>query len=234
MFAESVSYPAAFIAGLLSFFSPCVLPLIPAYFTFITGFSLEELTTRRDMEIRRKVILATIAFVSGFSLVFIFLGASATFLGDFMTRQIDAIRVTGGIVIIILGLHMTGLIRIRLLEFDKRMHLKNKPLHFFGTFIVGMAFGAGWSPCIGPQLTTILFLAANEETIYQGVFLLGVYSLGMGLPFLVLSAFINLILLFIKKVVPVMKYLNIAAGILLIVVGLLLVTNKFLVFAPIS
>jgi cytochrome c-type biogenesis protein len=226
MFGDTVSYSAALLAGLLFFFSPCVLPLIPAYFTFITGFSLDELTTRQDMEIRKKVILSTIAYILGFSFIFILLGASASFLGSYLFQYINTIRIVGGVFIIIFGLHLTGVFRIRMLEFEKRVHLDKKPIHFLGTFIIGMAFGTGWSPCIGPLLGSILIIAGSKDTVFQGIGLLSVYSLGLGIPFLVLSIFINFILTFLKKAAPAMRYLNIIGGILLIIVGLLLVTNK--------
>ncbi|MBW2574029.1 MAG: sulfite exporter TauE/SafE family protein, partial [Deltaproteobacteria bacterium] len=199
MFTEAISYPAAFTAGLLSFLSPCVLPLIPAYFTFITGFSLEELTESRDSEIRKKVFLSTILFVSGFSLVFILMGASASYLGGLIYNYRELIRIIGGIFIIILGVHLTGIIRIRGLDFEKRINMEKKPLHFFGTFVVGMAFGAGWSPCIGPLLGSIIIIAGSQETVWQGIILLAIYSAGLAIPFIIMSVFINFLLIFIKK-----------------------------------
>ena len=226
MFTETVSFPAAFLAGLLSFLSPCVLPLIPAYFTFITGFSLEELTKDDSTEIRKKVVLATVFFVLGFSLVFILMGASASYLGGLFFNYKELIRIIGGILIILLGIHLTGIIRIRGLDFEKRIHMEKKPLHFLGTFIIGMAFGAGWSPCIGPLLGSILIIAGNQETIRQGILLLGIYSAGLAIPFVIMSIFINFLLIFIKKASKALKYINAVAGVLLIVVGLILVTNK--------
>ena len=229
MFTEAISYPAAFTAGLLSFLSPCVLPLIPAYFTFITGFSLEELTESRDSEIRKKVFHSTILFVSGFSLVFILMGASASYLGGLIYNYRELIRIIGGIFIIILGVHLTGIIRIRGLDFEKRINMEKKPLHFFGTFVVGMAFGAGWSPCIGPLLGSIIIIAGSQETVWQGIILLAIYSAGLAIPFIIMSVFINFLLIFIKKASHVLQYINTAAGILLIIVGLILVTNKLYV-----
>ena len=226
MFTETISFPAAFLAGLLSFLSPCVLPLIPAYFTFITGFSLEELTKDDSTEIRKKVVLATVSFVLGFSLVFILMGASASYLGGLFFNYKELIRIIGGILIILLGIHLTGIIRIRGLDFEKRIHMEKKPLHFLGTFIIGMAFGAGWSPCIGPLLGSILIIAGNQETIGQGIMLLGIYSAGLAIPFVIMSIFINFLLIFIKKASKALKYINAVAGVLLIVVGLILVTNK--------
>jgi cytochrome c-type biogenesis protein len=231
MFTQTVSFPAAFVAGLLSFFSPCVLPLIPAYFTFITGFSIEELTEEYNSEIRKKVFLSTFLFVLGFSLVFILMGASASYLGGLMYTYKKLIRIIGGILIIILGIHLTGLIRIPGLDFEKRINLEKKPLHFFGTLIIGMAFGAGWSPCIGPLLGSILIIAGSQETVWQGVILLGIYSAGLATPFIIISIFINFLLIFIKKASKVLRYVNVVAGVVLIVVGLILVSNKLYVFS---
>lgn len=231
MLTESITFPAAFIAGLLSFFSPCILPLIPAYFTFITGFSLEKLTQDENTEIRKKVVLSTLLFVLGFSFVFILMGASASYLGGLFFQYRKFIRITGGVLIIVLGVHLTGLIRIPGLDIEKRIHLDKKPLHFLGTFIIGMAFGAGWSPCIGPLLGSILIVAGSQETVWQGTLLLGIYSAGLAIPFIIMSVFINFVLIFIKKAAKTIKYINAVAGILLIVMGLFLVANKLYIFA---
>jgi cytochrome c-type biogenesis protein len=230
MFTNVVSFPAAFLAGFLSFLSPCVLPLIPAYFTFITGLSLEELNEERNSEIRKKVVFSTISFVCGFSLVFILMGASASYLGGLIYNFREAIRIVGGMLIIVLGVHLTGIIRIPGLDVEKRIHMEKKPLHFIGVFIIGMAFGAGWSPCIGPLLGSILIIAGSQETVRQGIVLLSIYSAGLALPFILLSVFIHLLLVIIKKASRFLQYVNVAAGILLIIVGLILVTNKLYVF----
>lgn len=226
MFAETVTYPAAFIAGVLSFFSPCILPLIPGYFTFITGFSLDDLTGGAIAGIRKQVFISTLAFVFGFSAVFILLGASASFVGSVLFKYRDGIRIIGGMIIVIFGIHLTGLVRIPLLDFEKRIQLDRKPIHFLGTFIVGMAFGAGWSPCIGPLLGSILVIAGGRETVQEGMVLLGIYSAGLAVPFVIISVFINFLLVFIKKTTWMLKYLNWAAGILLIVLGIILMTNQ--------
>ncbi len=230
MLTQAISFPAAFLAGLLSFLSPCVLPLIPAYFTFITGFSLEELTKNHNSETRKKVVFITISFVCGFSLVFILMGASASYLGSLIYNYRKTIRIVGGILIILMGIHLSGIIRIPGLDVEKRIHMKKKPLHFLGVFIIGMAFGAGWSPCIGPLLGSILIIAGSQETVRQGIVLLAVYSAGLALPFIILSVFIHLLLKVIKKTSRFLQYVNAAAGILLIIVGLILVTNKLYVF----
>ncbi|MBW1892558.1 MAG: sulfite exporter TauE/SafE family protein [Deltaproteobacteria bacterium] len=226
MVTETVSYHLAFLAGLASFFTPCVLPLIPAYFTFITGFSLDELTTAKSSEMRIKILISTISYVCGFSFIFILLGASASFVGGLVFQYKDIIIKAGGIIIIVLGIHLTGLFRIPGLDIEKRLHIKKKPLHFLGTFFVGMAFGAGWSPCIGPLLGSILIVAGSQETIWQGVMLLSVYSLGMALPFILMSLFINFVLVFIKKATRMLKYINVAAGAILVVTGIFLLTGN--------
>ena len=226
MFTETVTYPAAFIAGLLSFFSPCVLPLLPAYFSFITGLSLDELTENKK-ETRQKVFLSTLFYVAGFSFVFIILGASASFLGSVARDYSWLIRFFGGGIIIIFGLHLLGIINIQALQFEKKLHVKEKPIHLAGTFFIGMAFAAGWSPCIGPMLTSILFLAGSQETVWQGIGLLAIFSAGMALPFLIIAFFIHSILEFMKKTRGLVRTLNIVSGILLIGIGILLISGKF-------
>ncbi len=225
MFAD-VTFSIAFLYGILSFFSPCVLPLIPSYFCFITGMSLEELSSASNVAVRRKIIISTLAFVLGFSLVFITLGLSASLLGGFLAAYKHWIRIVGGALIIVFGLHMTGLLPIRLFQYEKRLHINQKPLHFLSTFFIGMAFGAGWTPCIGPILASLLVMAQDRETMGQAGWLLGVYSAGMALPFIVLSVGINFLLVFVRKASKVLRYVNPVAGTLLIITGVLLMTNK--------
>lgn len=230
MFAETITYPAALFAGLLSFFSPCILPLIPAYFSFITGLSLDELTEDKK-ETRRKVILSTLFYVAGFSFIFILFGASASFLGGFVSKYAWVVRYMGGGIILIFGLHLLGVINIKGFNFEKRIHVKEKPLHLMGTFVIGMAFGAGWSPCIGPMLGSILIVAGNQDTILEGIFLLSVYSAGLAIPFLIMSFFINSILEIMKRATRFIGIFNKISGILLIVIGLLLIFDKFRLLA---
>ncbi|MDA8404682.1 MAG: cytochrome c biogenesis protein CcdA [Desulfobacteraceae bacterium] len=245
MFTQTISYSAAFLAGLLSFLSPCVLPLIPAYFTFITGFSLEEMFRKDSPAIRKKIFLSTLSFVCGFSVVFILMGAGVSFFSAKIETSLfvltdakgiehtlgfsvrDGIRIIGGLIIILLGAHMTGWIRFKRLDVEKRIHIQKRPLHFMGTFLVGMAFAVGWSPCIGPLLGSILIIAGSKETIWQGVGLLSTYAAGLALPFMLISLFINFLLEFLRRASRAMKYINLAAGILLIVVGIFLLTDSF-------
>jgi len=223
---EDVTYPVALFYGLLSFFSPCVLPLIPSYFCFITGLSLEKLTSVSNAALRRKILISTLAFVTGFSLVFIALGASASYLGGLLYQHKSIIRIIGGALIILFGLHLAGLLRIPALQYDKRLHINKKPLHFLGTLVIGMAFGAGWTPCIGPILGSLLIMAQAKETVGQGVLLLGIYSVGLALPFIILSIFINYLITFTRQATKVLRYANPVAGVLLIATGILLVTDK--------
>ena len=231
MLTQTVSYSAAFIAGLLSFFSPCVFPLIPAYFSFITGFSLDELTKGHNITVRKKVFFSTFFFVLGFSLVFISMGASASFLGNILITYKNWVRIIGGILIIIFGIHLTGALRIRFLDIEKRVSINNKPLNFLGTLIIGMAFGAGWSPCVGPLLGSILIIAGSQGTVWQGVVLLGIYSAGLAIPFILVSIFINFLLIFIGKASKFLRYVNVVAGVVLIVAGLLLLGNRLYIFS---
>jgi len=230
MFVQPISYWAALTAGLLSFFSPCIVPLVPGYFTFITGFSLDDLVGANQPEIRRKVVISTLAFVLGFSSVFILMGASASLVGGLTARYQGYIRIAGGVFVVLLGVHLMGLLRIPQLEVDKRIHIRKKPLHALGTFLVGMAFAAGWTPCVGPLLGSILIVAGSQESVGQGVMLLGVYSLGLAAPFLVLSVFIHLLLKVMKKIGRVAVYANRIAGALLVAVGILLITDRLSVF----
>ena len=232
MFTENITYSAALIAGLLSFFSPCILPLIPAYFSFITGLTLDEMTQDKK-EVRQKVILSTLFYVAGFSFIFVLLGVSASFLGKVATQYSWVVRYLGGAIIIIFGLHLLGIINIKEFNFEKKIHVKEKPIHLMGVFVIGMAFGAGWSPCIGPLLGSILIVAGSQDTVLKGVSHLAVYSAGLAIPFMIISFFINSILEIIKRANRFIGALNKASGILLIAIGLLLVFDKFRLLANI-
>jgi cytochrome c-type biogenesis protein len=230
VFTENITYSAAIIAGLLSFFSPCILPLIPAYFSFITGLTLDELTENKK-EVRQKVILSTLFYVAGFSFIFILFGASASFLGGVASQYSWVVRYLGGGIILVFGLHLLGIINIKGLNFEKKFHVKEKPMHLMGVFVIGMAFGAGWSPCIGPMLGSILIVAGNQDTVLKGVSLLAVYSAGLAVPFIMMSFFINSIIGIMKRATKFIGILNKTSGILLIIIGLLLIFDKFRLLA---
>ena len=208
----------SFGAGLLSFFSPCVLPLIPAYICFITGMSAEELTSGKGTV--KSVLPNTLLFILGFSTVFVIFGASATFLGTLFFEKQAIIKIIGGIIVIVFGLHISGLLNIKFLQLEKKLHIKNRPINMFGSFFVGMAFGFGWTPCVGPILGSILILASTGKTIGQGILLLSVYSLGLALPFLIVAIGINWALKIFTKIKKYFKTISFISGILLIIVGI--------------
>jgi cytochrome c-type biogenesis protein len=216
----------AFSAGLLSFLSPCVLPLVPSYVTFITGMSLEDLGRQR-----RNAFVHALLFVAGFTLIFLALGAGATLFGQLMLRYRDWISRIGGVLVIIFGLYMLGVFNLGLLARDTRLHLADKPLGYLGTLVVGIAFGAGWSPCIGPILGAILTMAANESDLQRGLVLLLTYSLGLAVPFLLAAVMVERFLEVFARVRHRMIWVNRFAGALLVLVGVLMVTNRFTMLA---
>lgn len=219
-----VGLVVALTAGVLSFLSPCVLPLVPAYLCFVTGMSLEELEEGVD---RRRVFLYSLLFVSGFSLIFLLLGASASFLGQFLRYYEEWIARIGGAVILLLGLHLAGVLRLAPLMREKRLHVADRPVGYLGAVLVGMAFGAGWTPCIGPVLGAILTFAAAQETFWHGVGLLGAYSAGLAVPFLLTSVALDRFLSAFSRFRRYLSTVELVSGILLIVLGLLLITGTF-------
>ena len=225
---NQVTLYVAFIAGLVSFLSPCVLPLIPTYVAFVTGFSLKELQdTHKDSAMLKKMIINSLAFILGFSTIFIMLGASASFIGQFLNDHKSIIAKVGGFVIIFLGIFMTGIFKLQPLLKEKRFHITKKPLGLLGTFLVGVTFAAGWTPCVGPILGSVLVVAGTSGEMLRGVILLTAYSLGLGIPFFVSTLAIGWLLSFNKKVMKYMNIVSILAGILLIIIGVLMVTGKF-------
>ena len=224
---KDISIPMAFLAGLLSFLSPCVLPLLPSYVSFITGISFEQLTSEKDRKrIRFLTITNSFAFVAGFSAVFISLGASSSFFGQLLYRYQEWIRIVGGILVIIFGLFISGIIKLDLFLKEKRLHLHGKPAGYLGSFLVGMTFAAAWSPCIGPILGTILLYAASEGSTSYGLKLLSVYSLGLGLPFFLSSLALNTFLSYSKVLCRFMRVIMLSSGLLLIIFGIMLLSNK--------
>lgn len=224
---NDVSFPLAFLAGVLSFLSPCVLPLVPSYVSFITGISFEDLTGNPDRKkIRYLTITNSLAFILGFSVIFMALGTSSSTIGRILFRYQEWIRVTGGIIIIIFGLFVTGLLKLNFLSRDKKIHLSGKPAGYVGTFFVGMTFAAGWTPCIGPILGTILLYAGTKGSAFYGFKLLAVYSLGLAIPFFISSLAINSFLSRFRKFHRYMSVVMIISGLLLITFGLMLLTNR--------
>ena len=216
----------AFSAGLLSFLSPCVLPLVPSYVTFITGLSLEEVRTSR-----RTALIHALLFVLGFSLIFIALGATASVLGRVLFVARVWIARVGGALIILFGLYLLGAFNFRLLAQDRRVYLADKPIGYLGTVLVGLAFGAGWTPCIGPILGSILIYTSSTADLHRGLLLLTAYSAGLAVPFLIAALAIDRFLAAFARWRGAMKWVNRVGGVLLIIVGLLLITNYFTVLA---
>jgi cytochrome c-type biogenesis protein len=223
---NNVTLLAAFGAGFLSFVSPCVLPLIPGYLSFVSGVSLEEMRGDAASAARRQVLLTSLAFVLGFSLVFIALGASASVLGRFLLKHSTVIGKIAGVLVIVFGLHTMGIFRIPFLEAEKRMHSSTKPKSVFGAVLVGMAFGFGWTPCIGPILSGILLLAGTKDTVLEGVAMLAVYSLGLGVPFILTALAINKFFAATGKIRRYYHAIELASGGLLVVIGVLLFTDR--------
>tara|TARA_Y100001970_G_scaffold31931_2_gene39822 strand:- start:8499 stop:9230 length:732 start_codon:yes stop_codon:yes gene_type:complete len=218
----------AFTAGIFSFLSPCVLPLVPSYLTFVTGMSLEDLQEGVD---RKTTFAHSLLFVVGFSSIFIMLGASASFLGQFFRAYEVWITRIGGMVIVLLGMHLAGLFRMTPLLREKRLHLNDKPAGYLGTLGVGVAFGAGWTPCIGPALGAILTYGMAQDTMWAGVGLLTVYSLGLAIPFLLASLALDWFLQTFQKFRAWIPIVERASGVLLILLGILLLTGQFTLLA---
>ena len=233
---EQVTLLAAFVAGILSFISPCVLPLIPGYLSFVSGVSLEEMRGTGTSQgaspaVKRRALVMSLAFVLGFSLVFIGLGASATAIGALLMEHLSLLGKIAGVVIILFGLHMMGVLRIGFLYSEKRMQTSGKPAGFFGAMLVGIAFAFGWTPCIGPILSAILAVASVQESVGEGVKLLAVYSAGLGVPFIATSLAINKFLAVSARIRKHYHTIEVVSGALLIVVGVLIFTNRFTVIA---
>ncbi len=229
---ENVNILTAFLFGLLSFVSPCVLPIVPGYVSFISGLSLEELQNSSDnSKAKRKVVFDSLFFILGFSLVFVALGASATTIGKLLTGKFSLLSKIAGAIIVIFGLHMMGVFKIKFLNYEKRFHAQAKHLGFLGSFLVGVAFAFGWTPCIGPVLAAILVIASQQDSVAKGIVLLSSYSLGLGIPFFLtgisLAAFFNAF----NKIKRYFRAIELVAGVLLVIVGILIITNYFTIIA---
>ncbi|GDX86454.1 cytochrome C biogenesis protein CcdA [Gemmatimonadota bacterium] len=221
-----VGIAIAFMAGLLSFLSPCVLPLVPSYVTFITGLSVEDVSKSR-----RLAVIHALLFISGFTLIFMLLGAGATTLGFVVkSNRIWMARIGGGL-IIVFGLYLLGVLNIGAFARERRVHLADKPMGYLGSVLVGITFGAGWSPCIGPILGAILTYTASEADLQRGMLLLFAYSMGLAVPFLAAAFAVDWFLTVFARFKGYLGYVQKVAGVLLIVVGLLMVTNYFTILA---
>jgi cytochrome c-type biogenesis protein len=216
------------LMGIVSFASPCILPLIPSYVSYITGISFDELVGPGS---RRKnintTLLHSLAFVAGFTVVFVLLGATASIIGQLMIEHLKTIRIAGGMLMIVLGLFVADVIPIPFLQQDAKIHLKNRPAGFLGTFLVGIVFAAGWTPCTGPFLAAALMQAAQSEMMVTGMVLLVFYSLGIGIPFVLSAIAISVFLSSFKKLKEYLGAIKIASGVILIIMGLLLITDKW-------
>jgi cytochrome c-type biogenesis protein len=224
---ENVGILTAFVFGLISFISPCVLPIVPGYLSFISGVSFDEMQNSGDRSrVRKRILLNTLAFVLGFSVVFILLGASATAIGRFLQEQIGLISKIAGGIVIIFGLHMTGIFKIPFLNYEKRFHSEGKQLGLLGAFLVGLAFAFGWTPCIGPILAGILVVASQQQTVGQGILLLSAYSLGLGIPFILTGLSVTIFFSLFNRFKRHLHKVEVVGGILLVLVGVLIMTNS--------
>ncbi|MCC6139443.1 MAG: sulfite exporter TauE/SafE family protein [Nitrospira sp.] len=222
-----ISLLAAFSAGLLSFVSPCVLPLVPSYISYITGLSVEQLTDASERnKFKSAIILNALLFIGGFSTVFIAFGASASFLGQILITYQDHIRRIGGVMIIVFGLYLLGILNLNFLKVEHRYQFRNRPAGYLGSFFIGVAFAAGWTPCVGPVLGTILLYASTTDSLWNGVVLLACYSLGLGLPLFLTALGVDRFLAYFKEVRAYLWGVSTVSGVLLIVVGVMIYANS--------
>ena len=224
---NQISLIAAFSAGLLSFVSPCVLPLIPSYISYITGLSVEQLTDASERSKFKKAInVNALIFIAGFSAVFIAFGASASFIGQMLITYQDHIRRIGGLLIVIFGLYLLGILNINFLKMEHRFQFRNRPVGYLGSFLIGVAFAAGWTPCVGPVLGTILLYAGTTDSLWSGVMLLTSYSLGLGLPLFLTALGVDRFLAYFKQARAYLWGVSTVSGVLLVVVGVMIYANS--------
>jgi cytochrome c-type biogenesis protein len=225
--APDISLFIAFAAGLLSFVSPCVLPLVPSYVTYITGLTLEELTSETERaRVRGVIIINSLLFIAGFSAVFIAFGASASLVGQLLMTYQEFIRKLGGVLIVVFGLYVMGVLKIKFLMSEMRVHLQRRPAGYVGSVLVGVAFAAGWTPCVGPILGTILLYASTTDSLLTGVKLLASYSLGIALPLFITALAVDSFLNAFKKIRAYMYGISVASGVFLVLVGVMIYTNS--------
>ncbi len=223
-----VGYMGAFLGGLIAFVSPCVLPIVPLYLCYVAGVSLDELTNEDDVRVsRRKVFVSVLLFVLGFSTIFVLMGATATALGQVILAYRSIFEIIAGTIIIIMGLHFLGLFRIGFLAREAHLEVKTGQATFIGAYLIGLAFGFAWSPCVGPVLATILNLAATRDSVWEGVILLAFFSAGLGIPFILAGWFTNVFLGMMKGLRRHMGLIEKVVGVFLIIVGILFLTGDF-------
>ncbi|MGZ3498125.1 MAG: cytochrome c biogenesis CcdA family protein [Vulcanimicrobiaceae bacterium] len=218
----------AFLAGLVSFVSPCVLPLVPAYISFLTGTTLEDLQAELSAQARVRTVMHSLAFITGFTLIFVGLGVTASALGAALVANQILIQRIGGVIVIVLGLQMMGVFRFRFLAMDKRIHAQPKERSYVASFLVGLAFAAGWSPCIGPVLSLILAFAAQAQHLADGAWLLFVYSMGLALPFFAAAVAIGVVLPALNRIKRFLPAIEFCAGLFLVATGGVIFSNSFL------
>ena len=229
---SQISLFAAFSAGLLSFISPCVLPLVPSYLSYITGLSVENLAKVEERErFKSAILLNALLFIAGFSTVFIAFGASASLIGQVLYEYQDIIRKIGGILIIIFGLYLLGILKLNIFLTERRLvHFESRPVGYLGSFLIGTAFAAGWTPCVGPVLGTILAYASTTESMSSGVMLLSAYSFGLGLPFFLTAFGMDTFLSYFKSLRTYLGGVSFVSGGLLILVGIMIFTDSVTLF----
>ena len=221
-----ISYFYVVLAGLLSFLSPCVLPIVPGYLCFLAGTSLDKIASGEDASKERNVFYFALSFVFGFSTVFILLGASATLLSGIVYEYLDILRIVGGIIIIIFGIHFMQIIQLPFLNRDTRYQIESYRPGVVGSYVIGLSFAFGWTPCIGPILGSVLSIAASSETVTYGIVLLMLYSAGLGIPFLLAAYAINGFMRFLTKIRNYIRIIEIFTGVLLVIFGILILTNR--------
>ncbi|MBY0247131.1 MAG: sulfite exporter TauE/SafE family protein [Nitrospiraceae bacterium] len=222
-----ISLIAAFSAGLLSFVSPCVLPLVPSYISYITGLSVEQLTDASErVKFKKAIVLNSLLFIAGFSSVFIAFGASASLLGQVLITYQDHIRRFGGVLIVVFGLYLLGILNLNFLKVEHRFQFRSRPAGYLGSFLIGVAFAAGWTPCVGPVLGSILLYASTTDSLVSGVVLLTSYSLGLGLPLFLTALGVDRFLAYFKQARAYLWGVSTVSGVLLVVVGVMIYANS--------
>jgi cytochrome c-type biogenesis protein len=224
---QQISLVAAFSAGLLSFVSPCVLPLVPSYLSYITGLSVEQLTNSTERtKFRWTIIANALLFIGGFSSVFIAFGASASLIGQALITYQDHLRRIGGVLVVVFGLYLLGILNLKFLQVERRFHFHNRPAGYLGSVLIGIAFAAGWTPCVGPVLGTILLYASTQDSLLHGMLLLSAYSLGLGLPLFLTALGVDRFLAYFKEVRGYLWGVSTVSGVVLVILGVMIYANS--------